>query len=219
MDVARNLDLPQSSTTELLKCLCETGYLSHDPHTRRYLPTHRVALLGSWIQSPSLSEGRLVQLMEALGEETHETIILGEQSGIAVRYIYVVPSRKAMRLHVGPGTVRPLAHSGLGKLIMSTMPEAKVRSLIMRINAERDERNPPIETEQLQRELEDIRRKGYHLFTNGVNPGAGLLGMMLPQGEGSPPLGLGIGGLAESIIKNAPHFIEAMRNKIRHYIE
>jgi len=217
MDVARALDMPQSSTTELLKCLSDLGYLSYDPRHRRYMPTHRVALLGSWIQAPYLGEGRLVQMMEELGEQTRETIILGEPSGIVVRYIYVVPSRQAMRLHVGPGTIRPIARSGLGKLFLTTYPSDRVKDLLKRINADRAPDEPIISHAELESELQDIRTKGYHLFTNGVNPGAGLIGMLLPQSDGYPPLGIGIGGLAETIVKHGPEFIAAMRQGINRY--
>jgi DNA-binding IclR family transcriptional regulator len=217
MDVARALDMPQSSTTELLKCLSDLGYLAYDPRTRRYMPTHRVALLGSWIQAPYLGEGRVVQMMEELGEKTRETIILGEPSGIVVRYIYVVPSRQAMRLHVGPGTIRPIARSGLGKLFLTTYPQDRVKDLLKRINADRDPGDPVISYADLEGELQDIRDKGYHLFTNGVNPGAGIIAMLLPQSDGYPPLGIGIGGLAENIVRNAPEFIEAIRQGINRY--
>lgn len=217
MDVARALDMPQSSTTELLKCLSDLGYLAYEPRHRRYMPTHRVALLGSWIQAPYLGEGRVVQMMEELGEKTRETIILGEPSGIVVRYIYVVPSRQAMRLHVGPGTIRPIARSGLGKLFLSTYPPDKVKDILKRVNADREADQPIISYAELESELQDIRDKGYHLFTNGVNVGAGLIGMLLPQSDGYPPLGIGIGGLAESIVKNGPDFIDAMRQGINRY--
>lgn len=217
MDVARALEMPQSSTTELLKCLSDLGYLAYDPRSRRYMPTHRVALLGSWIHAPYLGEGRVIQMMEELGEKTRETIILGEPSGPVVRYIYVVPSRQAMRLHVGPGTIRPIARSGLGKLFLTTYAPDRVKDLLKRINADRNPGEPVISYAELESELQDIRTNGYHLFTNGVNPGAGLIGMLLPQSDGHPPLGIGIGGLAENIVKHAPDFIEAMRQGINRY--
>lgn len=219
MDVARALDFPQSSTTELLKCLADLGYLSYDPRHRRYMPTHRVALLGSWIQAPYLAEGRLLQMMEELGEKTRETIILGEASGIFVRYIYVVPSRKAMRLHVGPGTLRPIARSGLGKLFLTTYAPDKVKALLKRINADREAEEPVIAYADLANDLEQIRQDGYHLFTNGVNLGAGLVGMLLPQRDGHPPLGIGIGGLADSIAQNTPELVQAMRQGIARYLD
>src|ERR1700730_16501487 len=105
MDVSRALNYPQSSTSGLLKSLVALGYLAYDRYARLYTPTHRVALLGSWVEAPRLRQ--VVQLMEELGRQTGETVMLGEQTGVIVRYIYVVPSRQLLRLHVGPGLVRP----------------------------------------------------------------------------------------------------------------
>lgn len=217
-DISRGLGIPQSSTTELLRSLTELGYLAQLPGTRRYRPTHRVALLGTWIPAPYLAEGRLVQMMEHLGEVTRETIILGEQSNTVMRYIYVVPSRQPMRLHVGPGTERPVARSGLGKLFLSTLPERKVRDILKRVEAERRPDEPGVIFSEIEPELAEIRRRGYHLTTRGVNPGAGIVGMMLPDSPGHPTLALGIGGLAENISSNAERLVAAMRAGIRDYL-
>lgn len=218
MDISRALSMPQSSTTELLRTLVDMGYLSYKVEGRRYMPTHRVALLGSWIQTQLLSGGRLVRMMEELGETTHETVILGEYSGLSVRYIYVVQSRMAMRLHVGPGTVRPLARSGIGQLFLSSFPEDLVKTLLKRINSERADDEPVIEYAKLEPDLRDIREKGYHLFTKGVNPGAGIVAMMLPETDDTLPLAIGIGGLAENIVRNGPALVNAMRSAIRRHL-
>jgi DNA-binding IclR family transcriptional regulator len=218
MDVARTLHYPQSSTTELLKSLAQMGYLSYDPQQRRYLPTHRVALLGKWIQAPHLAEGRVTQMMEELGEITHETIILAEQSSTIVRYIYVVPSRKAMRLHVGPGTIRPIARSGIGRLFLSAMPPERVQQLLRRINASAAPDEPIINYATLKPELEMIARQGYYVLLAGVTPGSGIVTMMLPKTEGYPELALGIGGFADGIAANADKLVDAMRRSIKRYL-
>jgi len=49
MDIVRVLDYPQSSASELLRCLVSLGYLSYDRYRRTYRPTTRVPLLGSWV--------------------------------------------------------------------------------------------------------------------------------------------------------------------------
>jgi len=217
MDVARALNYPQSSTSELLKSLAGMGYLIYDAQFRQYGPTHRVALLGTWIQAPILAGGRVTQMMEELGELTHETIILAEQSSTIVRYIFVVPSRKVMRLHVGPGTIRPLGRSGIGRLFLSTYTPEKTQQLLRRINAgaEPEER---IDYATLRPELDRIREQGYYVLTKGVTPGSGIVSMMLPQPDGSPPLALGIGGFADGIAASAEKLVGLMRQSIMNYL-
>lgn len=218
MEIARALGMPQSSTTELMRTLVDMGYVSYLPEGRRYVPTHRVALLGSWIQPHLLGGGRLVRMMEELGERTHETVILGEYSGMFVRYVYVVQSRKAMRLHVGPGTIRPLARSGMGILFLSSLPEDSTRALLRRINAERTPEEPVIDYASLAGRFHEIRSRGYLLFTSGVSPGAGIVTMLLPEVQAAQPLALGIGGLDDSIERACDRLVAEMRSAVRRYL-
>lgn len=219
MEIARALNYPQSSASVLLRSLTATGYLSYNPRGRKYAPTHRVALLGSWIQAPQLAQGRVLKMMEEISEECHETIILGEQTATIVRYIHVVPSRKELRLHVGSRTVRPLANSGIGRLFLSTYSPEKVRMLFRRIYAEQHRDGEILRYADIEPALAEIRRLGYSLMTAGVNPGAGSVSVMLPQREGSPPIAVGIGGLSESIAKNCDFLVAVMRRAISRHLD
>lgn len=213
MDVARALNYPQSSTSGLLKSLVALGYLSYDPYARLYTPTHRVALLGSWVEAPSLRQ--VVQLMEELGRQTGETIMLGEQTGVIVRYIYVVPSRQLLRLHVGPGLIRPVATSGMGRLFLSTYPTEKVRELLKRINAEQKPGEPIFRLSDMQADFEEIRARGYAVSMNRITPGATVVATMVPHTEGFPPLAMSIGGFTESVMKRVEEFAGLMKSAIR----
>ncbi|MFD2580355.1 helix-turn-helix domain-containing protein [Novosphingobium colocasiae] len=57
MEVARALDLPQSSTSGLLDCLLQRGYLQREAPTRAFVPTARLALLGDWVQPARFRSG------------------------------------------------------------------------------------------------------------------------------------------------------------------
>lgn len=213
MDVARALGYPQSSTTELLRSLRDMGYLVYLPEVRRYRPTHRIALLGSWIPSVYMTGGRITAMMEELAERTQETVILAEQSSVFVRYIYVVPS-KARRLPVGPGTIRPLARSGIGRLFMSTFVPERAQFLLRCINANLAPGEEVVTYSQLKPELDRIREQGYDVLTRGVSPGNGIVSMLLPHREGEPQLALGVGGVADQISRNASELVHKMRNAI-----
>ncbi|PWB64538.1 MAG: IclR family transcriptional regulator [Bradyrhizobiaceae bacterium] len=218
MEVARALKYPQSSTSGLLKSLVTLGYLSYDAHARLYAPTHRVALLGSWIPSPNLGEGKVVEMMEELGELTRETVILGEQTGLIVRYIYVVPSRQLMRLHVGPGLVRPLASSGMGRLFLSSYPVEKVRELLKRINADLGPGEQIFRLADMAADFEDIRSRGYAVSINRITAGAGVVATLLPHTEGFPPLAIAIGGFSETVSKRAAEFAQLMKSAINRHL-
>ena len=93
-----------------------------------------------------------------------------------------------------------------------------MKTLLKRINSERADDEPVIEYAKLEPDLRDIREKGYNLFTKGVNPGAGIVAMMLPETDDTLPLAIGIGGLAENIVRNGPALVNAMRSAIRRHL-
>ncbi|MBC7377064.1 MAG: helix-turn-helix domain-containing protein [Burkholderiaceae bacterium] len=217
-EIARELGYPVSSTSMLLGNLLERGYLRHGPDQRSYFPTPRVTVLGAWIEPLLTPHAEVMRMMAELGEATGETIILAAPTRDQAQYLHVVPATTTMRMHVGPGTMRPLLASGLGRVLLSTMAEDKVRHLVMRHN------NGPLADEgrvslaALQRELSSIRARGYSVVLRGVTPGAGLIGMLLPLEVSGLPLAVGIGGWAREMKSRQQDYVSLMRGAIDRHL-
>src|SRR5271166_1357806 len=64
MEISRQLGYPQSSTSELLRCLVKMGYLNYDRYRRTYEPTARVPLLGAWVQPGLFRHGHLHPMLD-----------------------------------------------------------------------------------------------------------------------------------------------------------
>lgn len=219
MEVARELGYPVSSTSLLLASLLERGYLRHGADQRSYFPTPRVTLLGAWIEPLLTPHAEVMRMMAELGEATGETIILAAPTRDQAQYLHVVPATTTMRMHVGPGTMRPLVSSGLGRILLSTMPEEKIRQLVLRHN------DGPLVREEgrvslaaLQRELSGIRARGYAVVLRGVTPGAGLVGMLLPMELGGLPLAVGIGGWAREMRARQQEYIDLLRGAVDRHL-
>ena len=75
-DIVQRLNYPQSSMTALLKSLVMLGYLNYDRGTRTYFPTTRVVALGDWINHSIYSDGKLLEMMQAIQAQTDETVTL-----------------------------------------------------------------------------------------------------------------------------------------------
>jgi DNA-binding IclR family transcriptional regulator len=218
-EVARALGYPVSSTSMLLANLLERGYLRHGADRRSYFPTPRVTVLGSWIEPLLQPQAEVMRMMAELGEATGETIILAAPTRDQAQYLYVVPATTTMRMHVGPGTMRPLVASGLGRILLSTLPDEKVRQLVMRHN------DGPLAPETgrvslaaLRRELAGIRARGHAVVLRGVTPGAGLVGMVLPLELGGLPLALGIGGWAREMRTRQHEYLQLMHDAIDRHL-
>jgi DNA-binding IclR family transcriptional regulator len=69
-EIATGLDIPQSSTSMLLRSLRDHGYLDYDQKERTYLPTPRVTLLGAWLDTGPIRDGHLIDALNWLSDQT-----------------------------------------------------------------------------------------------------------------------------------------------------
>lgn len=214
MEIADALGYPQSSTSALLRSLVTMGYLNYDPQSRTYITSSRVALLGSWVNSPFFAEGAIISMMKELNEQTHDTVVLGMRNGQHVQYIHVIQATSPARLHMTLGTVRPLAASGAGYAVLATMTDAEVTRIVMRVNAEARESEPLIKVRDLLEKLAVIREKGYAFTCDMVTRGGGMIAAPLPRMAGQPQMIIGIGGISEVMRQREEELAGAMRSQI-----
>lgn len=197
MEIADALGYPQSSTSALLRSLVSMGYLLYDAQQRTYITSSRVALLGSWVNSPFFAEGSIISMMKELNEMTGDTVMLGVRNGQHIQYIHVIQATSPARLHMTLGTVRPLAASGAGYAFLSTLTDAEITRVVIRSNAEAKEGDPLIKTRELLDKLAVVRAKGYAFTFDMVTRGGGMLAAPLPRIGGQPQMIVGIGGISE----------------------
>lgn len=217
-EIARELGYPQSSTSVLLRNLADLGYLCHGADQRSYFPTPRVALLGSWIEPMVAPGGALRQLMGELGELTGETIILATPIRNQVQYVHVVPATTTMRMHVGPGTLRPMLTSGLGRLFAANLTDEQLRRMVLRHNGGAAT-GEEISLAALRRDLAAIRSHGFSISLNRITSGAGVIGIRLPVESGGAPLALGIGGWSRTIRAQQERYLQLMRHAVARYFD
>lgn len=220
IEICRSLGYPQSSTSVLLRSLVQLGYLSYDPRRRTYHPTNRVRVLGNWINGPLFGEGKLLRLVSELNERTGHVIFLGVRNGLHIQYIHVAQATTSLRLHLTPGMSRPIATSVGGQVLLSILPDAEVLKLVRRINAERAEGEPLVDSKELLATLRTIRSKGINTsLASKVTPGSAVIAMLLPSVLADPPLVLGIGGASELMVPRFDEIIACMREVIAHCME
>lgn len=218
MDIARTLEFPQSSTTELLKALTQLGYLHYDRYQRLYRPSVQVALLGAWVQPHLFRQGHLLPMMDQINASTGQLVALGTQVSLSVHYIHVIQATSTMRMHIPQGSVRPLLRSAQGKLLLARETNEDILKLTHRINAETplEEQVKPV---TLLAEIDKIREQGFALSTDVITPGGGMVAVMLPPIDKSQALALGIGGLTATIKENCDGYVKLLRSAIHEHLE
>ena len=159
-DVIERTGIPKSTAFRILTTLCHLGYLVRDDRKRYYASPR----LGSLMSETALAEG-LKQLslphMVRLRNKYGETVNLGRLHQGRVRYVEVVPSEFALRLHETPGaTVSPHA-SGLGKAILAFSPPELAENLLQGQELEAFTRETITDLNVLLAGFEETRNSGY----------------------------------------------------------
>jgi DNA-binding IclR family transcriptional regulator len=196
-EIAEALNYPQSSTSALLRSLVALGYLDNNRHTRTYIPSNRVALLGNWVNSQFVAEGTIISMMKELNDQTGDTIVMCVRNGLHMQYIHVIQATSPARLHLTLGTVRPLVASGAGYAMLSALPDAEVTRLVMRSNAMMNTGAAQVDARELIAQLATVRQKGYAFTCDLVTRGGGIIAALLPRTADQPEIVIGIGGISE----------------------
>ncbi|MCC8981558.1 IclR family transcriptional regulator [Bradyrhizobium acaciae] len=216
-EISSALEMPQSSTSVLLRSLVELNYLEYERKTRRFMPSYRVNLLGDWIRRSPFRDKKLTDLMEELWTATGgETVMLGQQAGAAgMRYLHVVPGGSQLQYTAHAGQIRPMVRTALGHVLLSQMPNTKIRGIIRRNNAEEPSQPARVREAVFLEEVERIRRRGFSETGGRTTPGANTIGMLVPLPKRRAPLAIGIGGPIERIAAKRAQIIEVMQSRLK----
>ncbi|WP_207539505.1 IclR family transcriptional regulator [Sabulicella rubraurantiaca] len=217
-EISTRFDYPPSSTSVLLKTLMQLGYLDYDRYTRTYMPTMRIHGLGAWVKN-SMFGTHIIALVDYVVESTGETVSIGTQSDLYMQYIHTVPSPHAIRLSIKPGTIRPLARSGLGWLILSSRSDEEVEQLVRRINAETPPEGRKTDLGELMEIIRQIRTDGYVMSQHTVTEGAGVIGMLIPERRHGRVLAIGVGGPVVRLTEKKEAILQILRSGFERFFE
>jgi DNA-binding IclR family transcriptional regulator len=221
-EISTRLSMPQSSTSVLLKCLVQMGYLEYDSHRRSFFPSPRVALMGTWINKGPIRNGSLMRMMEELAEKTGETVLLATRNGIYSHYIRVVQTKTSSRFHVPLDARRPATWSATGFALLCHERDELIRSLCQRTNSEAKDGQPLVQFKQVQANVQSTRRAGYFFSKELVTPGTGAIAIPLPKGIDwrDRPLAIGVSGPLNDFAGREKTIVKQMREAIgRHLVE
>ena len=211
-EVLDELGYPTSSGSALMKSLVALGYLDYDRERRTYFPTMRINVLGAWVPGVLFGDGPLLAGLEDLHVKTGQTIVLAVQSDLHAQYVHVLPSPEPLQLRAPPGTLRPLARSGMGLVLLSAKTDAEVERLRRRINASGDDIAQT--REELMARVNEVRARGYAFSRNTISQGVGILGAALPKGPFGRTFAVGVAGRVPELEENRDEIVKALTGLI-----
>jgi len=129
-ELARYLDLADSSCSDLLSILRDAGYLLRMPRSRHFYPTTRLNDLTRRIAATDPLHIFAVEALELLTKLTGESSLCGHLDGRRIKIFACQESSRALRYVLRPGSEVDVHSTALGKAILGAMPQAERDKLI-----------------------------------------------------------------------------------------
>jgi IclR family acetate operon transcriptional repressor len=158
-EIGSMVGLPNGTAHRLLATLTRRGYARQNPENRKYTLGIKAFTLATASQERlgPLARPFLTELMEI----SQESANLAGLDKNAVFYIEQVPAPRMVRMFTEPGN-RVYAHAtGTGKVLLAYQPKEVLHSIIRQTGLPRYTSNTITDVEELERELEVVRRQGY----------------------------------------------------------
>jgi IclR family acetate operon transcriptional repressor len=208
-ELARLMDLPESSSSDLLYTLLQLGYLSRTANTKRFYPTNRLLAQAKAIGSnnPFLAIG--AEATELLSQKTGETATCGVLEGEVVLIIAMHEGTHRLRYQRAPGDRVPLNTSATGKALLSQLDPAE-RSRLLRLHPLKSlTRHTKTNPAELEKEIEVQAKRGW--FTTKNEAAEGASGMAVAGKLGSDVVSLSIVGPTDRFEANRNSYASILR--------
>jgi IclR family acetate operon transcriptional repressor len=208
-ELATRSRLPLPTIHRIIRTLITAGYVRQVP-SRRYALGPRLIVLGETASRMlgAQARPRLADLVETVGETANMAVLDGDKA----IYVAQVPSKHSMRMFTEVGRRVDLHCTGVGKALLAQMSPATAREIVLRAGMPAMTRHTITDPEDLLRELERVRERGYVIDDGEQELGVRCVAVPVP---GAPSLTtISVSGpearLTPDVVQRVvPHLLEA----------
>jgi DNA-binding IclR family transcriptional regulator len=160
-ELANKLEIPKSSTHNIVMTMINNGILERNPDTHRVFLGARLIEIG-YIAQTNLDVVRLATpIIRHLNESTDETVHLTILDNDEVLYVDCVESKKRLRTYSVIGVRAPLYCTSVGKAILAHLPPEEIDRIIAEHGLPRITEHTITDRDTLLQDLELVRSRGY----------------------------------------------------------
>ncbi|SCU96069.1 Transcriptional regulator, IclR family [Cupriavidus necator] len=207
-DMARQLSLPESSTSDLLHTLHSLGYLMRTSRTRRFYPTARLFEVARHIAENDPLSTVAQEAVEQVSARTNESVFFGVLDSNAVKIVAVQASRLPLRYIIEVGYRASLHASALGKGLLGLLPPDEARATLAKGNLRAVTEHTIVDVDVLMDRVAQGRERGwYEAHEEGSE---GVHGLAVAGWIGGQPAGISLAGPAERMRKNHDEYLAAL---------
>ena len=203
-EISRRVGLNKSRTFRLLHTMAERGYIERTEDGSRYRLGMKLFERASNVHRDLKEVAR--QAMLDLNQKFNEAVNLAVVEDSQVVYLDIAESSRPFHTNATVGCRMPIHSTALGKAMLAFLPQDdSVSPLRKTLSA-----LPSRESQQLLRELDQVRRRGYAIDDEENEPGVGCIGAPIFDASGQPVAAISIAGSAHRILTHSKLIAEAV---------
>jgi DNA-binding IclR family transcriptional regulator len=207
-ELARLLDLPESSCSDLLNTLQELGYVTRTVETKRYYPTGRLLHSATAISQNDPLTLFGTEAVALLSRKVNETCVFGVLEGEKVKILAVYEGSHRLRYVVNVGDRVSIHGTALGKALLGALPPTE-RARVLRLQPlRRLTEDTKTDVSKLELEIERSRKQGWQRSQGEGAPG--VWSLAVADYLGTSLVGLSMIGPADRMEQNHDQFVEAL---------
>ncbi len=197
-ELSSAMGLTKTTAHRLLTALESEGLVARNPVTRAYRLGPAILALGSQALVTNDLRAVVEPELRGLAARTGETATLEVPLEGSMLILAEVPGKYLVTVAAELGTRWPMHATSTGKAYLAALPEEERRALLVPPLA-RLTQATIVDVEQLERELEQVRERGFATATEEIEAGASAVGAVLRNSLGTPVAAISLGGLASRL--------------------
>jgi IclR family acetate operon transcriptional repressor len=183
-DLVEQTGLPKPTLHRMLQQLESAGLLRREGDSRLYGIGTRLRRLAENLLLNDSHHGARHAVLRHLVEEIGESCNLTALSGSEVVYLDRVETAAPLRFYLHPGSRVPVHCSASGKIFLAQMSPAQRRRLLAHAPLEAYTPKTLVELEQIEREVQRVRKDGFALDDEEFLPGLLCIAALVPSESG-----------------------------------
>ena len=215
-ELAREVELPVSTTHRLLTGMIPQGFVAFDPERRQYFLGLRTFELSQRVASVRKLSAVALPAMQRVTQVTGEPTLLAVLAEDEMLYVERVEGKHLAQIRGSAGERGSLHGTALGKALFAFLPEEEREVLIENLPLPKLGPNSITDRDELRAELDRTRERGYAVNDEEPEAGVRAIGVPIINGRGRPAASIAVATLTfrysiEELEKFVPLLQDAAR--------
>jgi len=159
--LAKKLDLANSTTHRVLDTLRRQGYVEQNPESQKYSLSIKILQLSSMLLGQMDVREKALPILEEVAKKTGESVRLAILSDSEVVYIECVESSQTLQVRGFIGKKVFIHTSAVGKVLLAYLPEERIDRIINNRGLPRCTKYTITDPHKLKEHLRKVRQQGF----------------------------------------------------------